>query len=97
MAKYKIGDKVTVDCFELPNILCIQEIICIDCAAGQQIIYKGRFQGVDHFSGLLFSNRFFGTVGFQEYEITGKTSYEVFWAAHQAIREKIELKKPNKK
>jgi len=94
MAKYKIGDKVTVDCFELPNILCIQEIFCIECAAGQQIIYRGRFQGVDLFSGLLFSKHFSGTEGFQEHEITGKTSYEVFWAAHQAIQEKIEFTKP---
>jgi len=88
MAKYKVGDKVTVECVEIPNLFSIQEIVEITCEAGTQARYSGRLQVVDKASGMIWTNKLIAQ-NIREYEITGETTYESFFDAHQKIRVKI--------
>jgi hypothetical protein len=84
MAKYKIGDKVIVECADIPNIFSISEITEVTCAAGTQTTYSGRFQGVDKTNGLIWTNVAFSR-RIHEHEILGKTEWTSFFDAKQNI------------
>jgi hypothetical protein len=96
MAKYKIGDKVTMECVESPHIFSISEITEITCSAGTQTMYTGRLQGISRESGMIWTN-----AGLEkrihEHEITGIAAYKTFFEACHEIRLKVEQRKLEEK
>lgn len=83
MAKYKIGQYVTISFQPDVHVLQIFEINEITCTAGTQTFYKGRMNGID-LKGLYYHGP--KELLVREEEITGTSSQESIWEEASRIR-----------